>query len=77
MSAEQSWLVVLPTPTVTTRMDPMNAEVGWIVHRMIFIMILRCPLVNFCFCVQVVTRPVWDAWVAVPLVVRNALVATD
>lgn len=31
MSVEQSWLVVLPTPTVTTRTDRMNAEVGWFV----------------------------------------------
>lgn len=37
MSVEQSWLVVLPTPTVTTRMDHMNAEVCWLAYQTIFI----------------------------------------
>lgn len=32
---------------------------------------------NFCVRAQVVTRRVWDAWGAVPLVARNALAATD
>lgn len=42
-----------------------------------FIVIGRCPFVNSCVRAQVVTRPVWDAWAAVPPVVRNALAATD
>lgn len=33
MSVEQSWLVALPTPSVTTRMDHMNAEVRWFYIR--------------------------------------------
>lgn len=42
-----------------------------------FILILRWPFMNFCVRAQVVTRRVWDAWGAVPLVARNALAATD